>query len=102
VKKSVRDWLLSREEDAVPRLDALRQGIVAPERATWLESVAEVFRPDLRVWASLALVWLVLAGVQIGMRQTRHAPVGSAPRLSETAALDLASHERVSLLDGRY
>ncbi len=53
-----------REHDAQPRLDSIRQAALVPERAALLDSLLEVFRPNLRAWAALALLWLLLAAAQ--------------------------------------
>jgi hypothetical protein len=102
MRKPIREWLLAREEKAAPALDAIRQSVVAPERATWLESVAELFRPDLRLWASLAVVWLVLAAAHLELQPKGRPPSATLPRLSDLAALGLTSNETISFLDGRH
>lgn len=61
MKQNPRDWLLARDKDALPRLDSIGRAVLAPERATFREAVVEIFRPNLPVWASLAVVWLLLA-----------------------------------------
>jgi len=102
MKQTLRDWLLDREKDAVARLDALRRGVVAAERATFPESVAEIFRPNLRAWASLALLWVVLAAAQARLGSDPAAASRAALRAPDLASLDLATNEKISLLDARF
>jgi hypothetical protein len=83
VKQTPGKWLLARDGDALPRLDSIRLAVLAPERATFWDSVGEIFRPNLPAWASLTFIWLVLAaahfaispGAPSGSLMPRHGPV---------------------------
>jgi hypothetical protein len=93
------DWLLERDRDALPRLDAIRQTVLAPERATLEEAVVEAFRQDRAAWAAMACVWLVLAAAHFAVSPDN----GSAPKwsvqLPDLAALTLSPDEAIPPLD---
>lgn len=59
-----REWLLERHAAATPKLDALRQELIAsmhsPEPA-WREVLVALFHPYRRAWQALGVVWLVIA-----------------------------------------
>jgi len=58
MKRKLRDWMLDREADAGPRLDALRRQLLEPG-LTIADVIRAVFRPAT-AWATLALVWIAL------------------------------------------
>ncbi len=99
MRKNAREWLLARERDAEGRLDSIRQAALAPERAALLDSLLEVFRPNLRAWAALALLWLLLAVAQTSVPRR---PPGRPPRSilrSDSAFFAIDAHEKISSLD---
>lgn len=98
MKETPRDWLLARDRDALPRLDALRRAAVAPERASVLDTAAELFRPNLRFWASLALLWLVLVAVHLRISAAAADPLKGAHPL-DLALFAVPTNEKLSLLD---
>jgi hypothetical protein len=98
VRRNAREWLLAREQDAEPRLDSIRRGALAPEPAAFLESLREVFRPNLQAWAALALLWLLLALAQARIPPPPPAgPPRSLPRAD--SAFFVTANEKISPLD---
>jgi hypothetical protein len=99
MSQTPRDWMLDRERDASPRLDSIRRAVLAGERATFLEIVREIFRPDLPAWTVLVLAWLVLAAAHLAVSpDLRHGPEGSAVH-PDLANLNESHDEALSLLD---
>ncbi len=101
MNKTPQDWLLERDGDALPRLDSLRRGVLAPERATLPEAVAEIFRPNLGVWASLAVVWLVLLAAHLRISAGAATGLTGAGPRADMALVALPNDEKISLLDTR-
>ena len=97
--RSARDWLLARDADAQARLDEIRRAALAPERATPLESAAEIFRPNLRAWAALALAWIALAAAHAAISGSSRPPPRAAGLQPDLAALAAHPDEVLSLLD---
>ena len=101
MKQSVKDWLLSRDEDATQRLDAIRRAAVSPERAGFSESVIEIFRPNLRLWISMAALWLLLVGIRLSWITNADAPSRVTEGQLEMASARVPYDETISNLDGR-
>ena len=99
MRQTPRDWLLARDMDASPRLDSIRRAVLEPERATLREAVAEIFRPDLRAWASLALIWLLLAAAHLAFSPGAQPPTGWTGRQPSPSALAISPDEILSPLD---
>lgn len=101
--KKPREIFLARHQAAAPKLDAIRQSVVAEElnnKATKEQSYRfdfvawflccskdvwrELILPSRRIWAGLAAVWLVLVAVNLSQRD--HSPTGkvvaAAPMMS--------------------
>ena len=102
MKETPQYWLLAREKDVLPRLDSIRRAAVAPERATLPEVVVEIFRPNLGVWLSLALLWIVLgaAHYRISAETTTFSKTAGQP--PDLALITLSNDEKISLLDAHY
>ena len=101
MKRNSRDWLLQRDDDATPRLDALRRGALLPERASWTEILAEFFRPNLAWWASLTAIWLALLIVHLVVAPSTPA-LSQNRRGPELASVTIAyPDEAISPLDRR-
>jgi pyocin large subunit-like protein len=91
--------MLERDREALPRLDSIRKAILVPERATLLEMILEVFRPNLPAWTVLAFAWIVLAAVHFATSpDPRHTTrqTGGQPDLVN---LTITHDEALSLLD---
>jgi len=99
VNRNPRDWLLAREADAAARLDQIRRAALAPERATFLESVAEIFRPNLRAWAALAIAWIALVAVHAALSSGSRSPLRATGAQPDLTALATNPDEGLSLLD---
>ncbi len=99
MRKNAREWLLARVDDAQPRLDEVRRAALVPERAALLDSLLEVFRPNLRAWAALAVLWLLLAAAQTSV--PRRPPAGAAPPMprADSAFFAITANEKISSLD---
>jgi hypothetical protein len=78
MNQTPRDWLLARHRDADPELDAIRHATLAHEAPNWREVLAALFRPHRLTWASLAIVWLLLAIIH-GATEPPPPPPGSPP-----------------------
>lgn len=102
MKETARHWLLARERDALPRLDSIRRAAVSPEKATPMEVVVEIFRPNLGAWASLALLWLVLAAVQFTISTRTTAFPRTAGQPPDLALITISNDEKISPLDAHY
>lgn len=91
MKKDLRHWILTREEGAELRLDAIRSGLVTPIQASLGEALAEVFRPNLRTWAALAMVWIALAALHVATAGRQPPPPRWAGRAAEETRLMLTN-----------
>jgi hypothetical protein len=80
----------------------MRQAAVSAERASVVEVILAVFRPDLPVWAVLAIAWIALAATHFAIATdvSRHAVHGGYD--ADLAKLNLTRDETISFLDSRY
>jgi hypothetical protein len=95
--KTPREILTEKHKSAAPKLDALRQEIVAqlnqrpkaqrkkvilvPWRLGGLKLLwHELFLPSRRIWTGLAAIWIVILAVNFSMRD--HAPTDMAKSVS--------------------
>lgn len=108
--KTPRQILFQKHESSVLKLDRLRAEVLrqqwarsaepAPSRGRNLIAVAaeklwaELIWPCRRVWAGLAVVWIVLLGVQLDTPWSPEA----APRVTSSADLAAALEQRRQLL----
>jgi hypothetical protein len=99
MRETPRYWLLERERDALPRLDSIRRAAVAPEKATFLEAVAEIFRPRLGVWVSLAVLWLALLTAHLRISAEATTFSKTAGQQPDMALIAIPNDEKISLLD---
>jgi hypothetical protein len=99
VKKTPREWMLEREKGASPRLDSMRQAVVSTKRATVLEMILEVFRPDLPVWAVLAIAWIALAATHFALSTRMTPPATRGGYETDLANLNLTRDDALSYLD---
>jgi hypothetical protein len=99
VKKTPREWMLEREKGASPRLDSLRQAALTAKRASVLEMILEVFRPDLRVWAVLAIAWIALAATHLATATGATRPAVHGGYDADLSKLNLTRDEALSYLD---
>ena len=90
--KTPREILLNRHQATTPKLNAIRQSIVATvcERqsqtadATIFQTLwQELFLPSRRLWSGLATVWLLILTVNLAQREPSPAckMVASAPAM---------------------
>jgi hypothetical protein len=94
--QSLRDWMLERDKDAVPRLDSIRHAVIARrQNATIPETILEIFRPNLPAWTVLALAWIALAVAHLALWPD--AP--RSPRRHELANMTISPDEALSFLD---
>jgi hypothetical protein len=98
MRKNMRDWLLHHDGDAVQRLDTIRQNALELERVGFLETVAEIFRPNLRAWTVLAFVWIALMAAHFEYSNAA-ASESRLGREHNLADLKITRDETLSLLD---
>jgi hypothetical protein len=99
VKKTPRDWLLERERGELLRLDSIRKAVASTERANALDVMLEIFRPNMPVWAVLAIAWMALAATHLATSAgaTRASQRGGYE--TDLAKLNLTRDEALSFLD---
>jgi hypothetical protein len=110
--KTPREILLKRHQAAAPKLDAIRQSVVAAvcdrrpamndalERRSqtaatkiWHVLWRELVFPSRRIWAGLAVIWLVLAAVNLTQRD--HSPVAVMASTPPQMILSFRQQERL-------
>lgn len=100
MKKTLRDWLLAREMASDPKLDAIREAVLARRGFSLREVLSEIFKPNSRTWAGLATVWILLAVIRFAFLP--HAPSsGNSLQRPDLAELSPNLDENLSLLETR-
>jgi hypothetical protein len=102
MKRTLRDWMLEREKGALPRLDSMRKAVVSTERASVLEMILEVFRPNMPVWAVLAIAWIALAATHLATSTSMAHTAQRGGYETDLANLKLTRDEALSLLDPHH
>jgi hypothetical protein len=99
VKRPLGEWLQSGNEPETARLDAIRRSVLASERPSVAELLAELFRPHARAWGCILTAWVLLALAHL-FANGKSAPAGSH-RLQEPSAnlAILSPDEALSPLD---
>jgi hypothetical protein len=98
MRRNMHDWLLHRDDDAGRRLDSIRQEALEPERVGVLETVAEIFRPNLGAWTVLAFVWMALVAAHFEFSSSA-ASATRPGREHNLVDLKTTRDEALSLLD---
>jgi len=105
--KTPREVLLEKHQTVVPKLDRIRRKVLARElRArtsphAWLSGWLavpwrELIWPCRRIWAGLAMVWLVIFAVNHSLRD--HSPTVATKALEPSPELILAFWRQEQLL----
>jgi hypothetical protein len=102
VKRTPRDWMLEREKEAVLRLDSMRRAAVSTERATVVDVILAVFRPNLPVWAVLAIAWIALAATHFATAAGATRPAVRGGYDADLSKVNFTRDEALSFLDPRY
>ena len=91
--KTPRELLLARHQSATPKLDAIRQAVIAgtvgdrtgknSRPTVWPQRLAssiwhELILPCRPVWTGLAAVWILLIGINVAQRDTTSPPLKPA------------------------
>ena len=100
MKKTPRDWLLAREEASDPKLDAIREAVLARTGFSLREVLSEIFKPNSLTWAGLATVWILIGVIHFAFLPHVPGPKDSLQH-TDLAELSLKFDENLSLLDTR-
>ena len=101
--RSFRDWMLTRHQPAVVRLDTIRRTTLPPANFTWRDFIGELFLPQRTVWSALAAVWIALALFHFTQRQARPTPLPKPPATEAVATwlAQLKAYETFAKVDRR-
>jgi hypothetical protein len=103
--KTPREVLLEHHQTAIPRLDAIRRKVLERERrlgapprgwsVRWLATPwRELIWPCRRIWAGLAVVWLVIVAANVSLVDHPRTVATKSPRPSVEMILAFWRQER--------
>ena len=92
--KTPREVLLARHQKAEPKLDALREQVLATiseaprTKSSWVERCVDfwsnLFRRPRFAWGGLAAAWLVIIALNVASRETVTTTAGPVPEARRT------------------
>jgi len=103
--KTPRDILFARHQNAAPKLDAIRREVLSAEfqnenQIPFLVNLPlalwrELFWPCRRIWAGMAVVWILIFIVNFSQRDKSEMMAGKTPPSSPEMILVLQQQERL-------
>src|SRR5689334_359072 len=97
--KTPREILMERHRAINPKLDSIRHEIINSKfsRENFLTTIwRELIFPSRRIWAGLAIAWILIAMVNISFREQ---PQASVAKISPTPEMILAFRQEKKLLN---
>jgi hypothetical protein len=103
--KKPRSILFARQQNAAPKLDAIRREVLSAEfqnkdQIPFLVNLPlalwrELFWPSRRIWTGLAAIWILIFAVNFSQRDKSEMMAGKTPLPSPEMILVLGQQERL-------